>query len=88
MAALLGMDQGTFPIRYLGVPLVFSKLSVHPYKPLIDTVLARIRSWTVRSLTYAGRLTLLKAVLRSLHVYWAQVFLLPTKVMNENREYM
>ncbi|XP_074314763.1 uncharacterized protein LOC141650035 [Silene latifolia] len=42
----------------------------------------RIRSWGAKKLSYAGRLTLVKAVLSQLHCYWARIFLLPKGILN------
>ncbi|GJU67029.1 RNA-directed DNA polymerase, eukaryota, reverse transcriptase zinc-binding domain protein [Tanacetum coccineum] len=44
---------------------------------------ASINNWKNRSLSYAGRLQLIVAVLESVHVYWASVFLLPTTIINK-----
>ncbi|XP_019238427.1 PREDICTED: uncharacterized protein LOC109218515 [Nicotiana attenuata] len=50
-------------------------------QPLIDKILTRIKSWTTRYLSYAGRLQLVKSVLYSIQVYRSQVFVLPRKVI-------
>ncbi|KAG8371706.1 hypothetical protein BUALT_Bualt13G0116100 [Buddleja alternifolia] len=72
---------GTLPVRYLGVPLITSKLSISNCQPLIRKVETRIGSWTNRSLSYAGRVQLIKSVLSSMHIYWAGVFILPKGVL-------
>ena len=79
----VGMVPGVLPVRYLGIPLSTKKLSIAQYKPLIDKFRSRVQSWTVRKLTYAGRLQLVKCVLFSLQTYWSQLFLLPKKVTRE-----
>ncbi|PWA74759.1 RNA-directed DNA polymerase, eukaryota, Reverse transcriptase zinc-binding domain protein [Artemisia annua] len=71
------------PIRYLGVPLTSKRLGVKDCKSLIDKVKSRIFNWKNKCLTYAGRLQLIAAVLESLHVYWASVFLLPQTIIND-----
>lgn len=43
----------------------------------------RVSDWKNRSLSYAGRLQLIAAILESIHVYWASVFLLPMVVIND-----
>jgi hypothetical protein len=45
--------------------------------PLVERITARIQLWTSSSLTYAGRLQLIKSVLFSIQVYWASIFILP-----------
>ncbi|XP_074299616.1 uncharacterized protein LOC141630756 [Silene latifolia] len=39
--------------------------------------------WRKRKLSYAGRLILIKAVLSSLHSYWARIFILPKTVIGK-----
>lgn len=43
----------------------------------------RIMCWSSRHLSYAARSVLINAVLMSIHVYWAQVFLLPKAVLDK-----
>ena len=38
----LGCSQGKFPIKYLGIPLHYEKLSKEDIQPLIDKILKRI----------------------------------------------
>lgn len=45
--------------------------------------MARMKSWTVKHLSYAGRFTLVKAVLTSMQNFWCQLFILPKKIMKE-----
>ena len=45
-----------FPIKYLGVPLHFTKLRRVDLQPVIDKIIKRIAGWRGRLLSYAGRL--------------------------------
>ncbi|CAA7026437.1 unnamed protein product [Microthlaspi erraticum] len=49
------------------------------YQPLIDRVIARISSWPVKRLSFAGRLQLIQSVLSSIINFWAAVFPLPAR---------
>jgi hypothetical protein len=55
--------KGEFPIKYLVVPLYFTNLIKEDLHPIIDKIIKRIAGWKGRLLSYAGRLTLLKACL-------------------------
>ena len=77
------MATGTFPFKYLGVPLTTRKLSFTDCKPLIEKTVARIRSWSAKYLSYAGRIQLIKSVLFGIQLYWCQIFVMPKKVMKE-----
>nr|XP_016446549.1 PREDICTED: uncharacterized protein LOC107771637 [Nicotiana tabacum] len=79
--AILGFSKGELPIRYLGVPLSSKRVSVMQCQPLLDKMIERIKSWTNRFLSYAGRAQLIKSVLFSIQVYWSQIFVLPEKVI-------
>ncbi|XP_074288607.1 uncharacterized protein LOC141613762 [Silene latifolia] len=76
-----GCIEGTLPFKYLGVPIKPSKLTIKDCQPLIDKVLQRIRMLGTKKLSYAGRLVLVKAVFKSLHTYWASIFILPKGVI-------
>ncbi|KAL0331616.1 UNVERIFIED_CONTAM: hypothetical protein Sangu_1707100 [Sesamum angustifolium] len=78
---LLGFQEGFLPVKYLGVPLISSRLTMADCKPLIDKLDSRIAGWNHLNLTYAGRAQLIKSVLSSLHSYWASVFILPKGVI-------
>lgn len=78
---IVGFSIGTLPVRYLGVPLITSKLTISDCKPLVEKVDKRLGSWTNKTLSYAGRVQLIKSVLSSLHVYWAGMFILPKAVL-------
>ncbi|XP_074288854.1 uncharacterized protein LOC141614001 [Silene latifolia] len=76
-----GCIEGKLPFKYLGVPIKPSKLSIKDCQPLIDKVLDRIRQLGTKKLSYAGRLVLIKAVYRTLHSYWASIFIIPKAVL-------
>ncbi|KAH7846413.1 hypothetical protein Vadar_013777 [Vaccinium darrowii] len=80
---LLGFKEGSLPVRYLGVPLLTTKLKHVDCKNLIDRITIKIKNWANRDLTYAGRLQLIKNVLFSMQTYWASLFILHKKVIKE-----
>jgi len=77
----LGYVRGELPFKCLGVPLSTKKLSVFQWQPLVDKITARITSWTARQLSYAGRIQLVHSVIFGIQAYWAQLFLIPSKVI-------
>ncbi|GKB30917.1 RNA-directed DNA polymerase, eukaryota, reverse transcriptase zinc-binding domain protein, partial [Tanacetum coccineum] len=80
---ILPFEAGKLPVRYLGVPLIAKRLSVKECGSLLDKIKSKVKNWKNRSLSYAGRLQLIAAVLESLHVYWASVFLIPATIIKE-----
>ena len=58
-----GFTTGSLPIRYLGLPLMCRKLRVSEFSPLIEKLRNRFKGWATSSLSYAGRLLLIKSVI-------------------------
>ncbi|XP_057251652.1 uncharacterized protein LOC130591764 [Beta vulgaris subsp. vulgaris] len=75
-----GFQRGSFLFRYLGVPITSKRISKAYCEVLVDKISKRLVCMSFRHLSYAGRVTLINAVLMNLHTYWAQVFLLPKSV--------
>lgn len=68
-------------------PLTARKMKVTQWQPLIDKIIARISSWSVRKLSYAGRIQLIRVVLFGIQSYWSQMFLIPVKVIKTIEAY-
>ncbi|XP_022841996.1 uncharacterized protein LOC111365693 [Olea europaea var. sylvestris] len=58
---VLGYKEGVLPVCYLGVPLFSTKLRASDFKVLVDHIVAKAKSWTCYTLSYAGRLQLIKS---------------------------
>lgn len=74
---LMGFQNGSFPIRYLGLPLMHSKLKKSAFSPLLDKVEARFKHWATKTLSFAGRLQLISATIYRLINFWMAAFSLP-----------
>ncbi|GJR83550.1 hypothetical protein Tco_0154335 [Tanacetum coccineum] len=85
---IMPFEEGRLPVKYLGVPLVSSRLLYRDCKELIEKVHNRIKDWRNKSLSAAGRLQLVQSVIGSMHVYWASVFILPTRMLLEIEQLM
>ena len=55
-ARIFCCKRSSFPIKYLGVPLHFTKLGKEDLQPVIDKIVKTIAGWKGRLLSYAGRL--------------------------------
>ncbi|GJX13352.1 hypothetical protein Tco_0205110 [Tanacetum coccineum] len=78
---VLPFEEGRLLVKYLGVPLVLSRLMVRDCKELVEKVQNRIQDWKNKTLSIAGRLQLVSSVIGSMHVYGASVFIIPTSVL-------
>ncbi|XP_077251925.1 uncharacterized protein LOC143891174 [Tasmannia lanceolata] len=79
----LNIPQGSLPIKYLGLPLITSRLSAADCAPLISKIHRRIAPWSNRLLSRAGRVELTKSILNSFHPYWAASFHLPASILGK-----
>ncbi|CAN1154403.1 Putative ribonuclease H protein At1g65750 [Linum perenne] len=76
-----GFTEGKLPVWYLGVPLVSGKIKSKDCEVLIAKITSKIRGWNVRTLSYAGRLQLVKSVLSTMSQFWMAIFLLPKSII-------
>lgn len=83
ISGILNFEVGTLPLKYLGVLMVSTKLFKENCKVLTEKIIERITSWISKSLTYAERLTLVKAIPFSIQIYWSSIFFLPAKILND-----
>ena len=80
----------TSPIKYLGVPLHFTKLTRNDLQPVTDKIIKRIDGWWGRLLSYARRLTLLKACLANIPIYLMSIIKFPKwaiRMINSHRTF-
>ncbi|GAV73954.1 zf-RVT domain-containing protein, partial [Cephalotus follicularis] len=75
--------QDTLPVKYLGLPLISSRLTKLHCAPLVEKIMARVNRWVSKSLSYAGRLQLIKSTMASMQLFWCSIFLLPSAVIVE-----
>lgn len=81
--ALTGFQHSFLPVKYLGLPLITSKLNAADCAPLVMRLCDRIDVWTCKFLSIAGRLQLLKSVLFGIQNYWSMYLFLPMKVLKK-----
>ena len=81
--AATGLSEGTLPVRYLGVPLCTKKLSLTHCAPLLQSIKSKLHSWTVRTLSFAGRLQLLSTVIAGIVNFWSCAYILPKACTDE-----
>lgn len=71
-----GFQRGSFPIKYLGLPLITTKLKAHDCMNLVQRLCRQIDLWTTRFLRFSGRLQLIKSVLSGIQGFWASYLFL------------
>ncbi|KAL2230868.1 UNVERIFIED_CONTAM: hypothetical protein Sindi_1681200 [Sesamum indicum] len=83
MLVVLDFPEGHLPIRYFGLPLLSSRLSLSNCQPLLMKIDQQISGWEGRAVSYAGRAQIIKSVLMALSIYWASTFILPKGVIEQ-----
>ena len=61
--------RGICPFRHLGFPLSAKRLGIHDCVPIVDRITARVKHWTSKMLTMAGRVLLVNSVVNSMHSF-------------------
>lgn len=57
------LSTSSLPICYLGVPLCTKKINLDQCSTLMQSIKSKLHSWTVRSLSFVGRLQLISSVI-------------------------
>ncbi|KAK2662858.1 hypothetical protein Ddye_001432 [Dipteronia dyeriana] len=69
--------------KYLGVPLIHSRITKDTYKDILEKAQNRMASWKCASLSFVGRCTLIKVVSSALPIYAMQSTQLPSEVCSK-----
>lgn len=78
-----GFSRGSWPLIYLGSPIVAGWCRISYFESLVDKVKRRVEGWGARFLNVAGRLTLVKNVLASIPIHILAVSKIPMHVINK-----
>ncbi|OVA15385.1 Reverse transcriptase zinc-binding domain [Macleaya cordata] len=77
LAKIIGIKNQSLGDKYLGAPIHFLKSKTQTHLSLLKSIESRIASWSARSLSQAGRSTLVKHVGQAASLYQMASFLIP-----------
>ncbi|XP_057456943.1 uncharacterized protein LOC130747902 [Lotus japonicus] len=83
VAHIYGWSAGSLPITYLGASLGGNPRRLSFWEPMIVKLRKKGRSYNSKYISLSGRLTILKAALNSIPVYWMSLFKAPRGVIME-----
>ncbi|CAL8098739.1 unnamed protein product [Prunus armeniaca] len=69
--------------RYLGMPMLDSRVMKGTFMGIVDKMHKRLASWKSNLLSFAGQTTLIQAVMSAMHVYAMQTAKLPMSTYEE-----
>uniref|UniRef100_A0A803NI20 Uncharacterized protein n=1 Tax=Cannabis sativa TaxID=3483 RepID=A0A803NI20_CANSA len=78
---ILQMEEGSFPLKYLGVNLRPTEWRAADCGIIIDKMHKYMHTWASRNLSFTGRAQLVHSVLLGVRNYWMSLFVLPQKIM-------
>ncbi|XP_071694715.1 uncharacterized protein [Rutidosis leptorrhynchoides] len=81
LACRMGCQADKFPFIYIGLPIGAKMRKISNWAPVIDKFNNRLSDWKMRTLSFGGRLVLLKSVLSSLPLYYFTLFRAPPCVL-------
>ncbi|WVZ53298.1 hypothetical protein U9M48_004264 [Paspalum notatum var. saurae] len=80
---LFGCNSGDLPMRYLGIPIHYRRLSNIDWRKVEERFKKRLSSRKSKHLSTDGRLTLINSVLSSLPMYMMSFFAIPKGVLRK-----
>ncbi|XP_058749384.1 uncharacterized protein LOC131622375 [Vicia villosa] len=80
---ITAFDLGQLPIRYLWAPLSCRKLTINHFMHMVDKIVGRVKHWSSKLLSSAGRIQLVKSVGLAVAQYWMACFPLPKFVLQK-----
>ena len=83
MASDLLCKVGDFPIMYLGLPIGGNASKKVLWDPIISRIEKKLATWKGKLLSIAGRITLIKASIASLPLYYMSLFKAPKGVIEK-----
>uniref|UniRef100_A0A2N9I2D6 Reverse transcriptase domain-containing protein n=1 Tax=Fagus sylvatica TaxID=28930 RepID=A0A2N9I2D6_FAGSY len=80
LAGILGCNQVSLPMKYLGLPLGAKFKESTIWNPIIEKMERRLAGWKRLYLSKGGKVTLIKSTLSNLPTYFLALFPIPSEV--------
>jgi len=80
---LFGCELGSYPCRYLGLPMHYKKLNNKDWKNIDERLRKKLSCWKRKMLSVGGRLVLINSIMSSLPVFMLSFFEIPKGVLKK-----
>ena len=80
---LFGCREGSFPFKYLGIPMSHQKLTSKGRSQIEEKFQKKLSSWKGKLLSVGGRLVLINSVFSSLPMFMLSFFRIPKGVLKK-----
>jgi hypothetical protein len=77
------MQRVEFFSKYLGMPTQMGRSKQQVFNYIIDRIWKKLKGWKERNLSFAGRGTLIKAVIQAIPTYIMSCFMLPKNLCHQ-----
>lgn len=77
-----GVSPLNFPFTYLGLPIRANIRLAKNWRPIVEKFKLKLLNWKASTLSFEGRLTLVKSILDSLPLFYLSLFKAPDKIIN------
>nr|GEV10009.1 transposon TX1 [Tanacetum cinerariifolium] len=74
MTRVMKCGMGEIPLTYLGLPIRVSMRRESAWRPMVKKLKKRLTDWKAKTISFGGRLTLVKSVLGSVPLYYFSMF--------------
>ncbi|KAL4204981.1 hypothetical protein AMTRI_Chr01g134900 [Amborella trichopoda] len=81
LASRLGCALENLLSSYLGLPLCIGKPKKNMWDSLVERFTWKFASWKVTYVSFGGRITLIRATLASIPIYYMSMFQIPFSVI-------
>ncbi|KAJ0918754.1 hypothetical protein HanRHA438_Chr05g0221651 [Helianthus annuus] len=81
MASVLRCKSGTLPFKHLGLQVGANTNLIKNWDPVVNMFKKRLAFWKANSLSFGGRITLVKSVLNVLPAYYFSLYKAPCQVI-------
>jgi hypothetical protein len=83
MLRTTGFPHGSMPFRYLRVPIAAERLKIVHFPDLLEGIKSSIEAWSQKSLSYVGRVQLIKSVVQGVECFWLSILPIPSAILDK-----